>query len=231
MARRRRCLLSSVSVFDPPYMSTMNLEGLEMIAVLVVVVLFVKVLEQFGLLEDDYDGKETAELGTSFSPTGCKFKSKWFIGCLSCLRRERTIWEFLWHKRVKEMCVDSGVPSVASLWRFLDGFWVKIDLQHSRTQVALFSLCDSEGLCSGTAPSLPYLIRQGQWLQPSCVPSAILCPRLSSLLSTPPTNAHSRLTFPFEVRFDGHLAAVNQMPGSGAAQGTPCPPHEPSLRG
>lgn len=38
----------------------MNLEGLEMIAVLVVVVLFVKVLEQFGLLADSYDGKETA---------------------------------------------------------------------------------------------------------------------------------------------------------------------------
>lgn len=30
-----------------------------MIAVLVVVVLFVKVLEQFGLLEAGYDGKET----------------------------------------------------------------------------------------------------------------------------------------------------------------------------
>lgn len=35
----------------------MNLEGLEMIAVLVVVVIFVKVLEQFGLLEASYDGK------------------------------------------------------------------------------------------------------------------------------------------------------------------------------
>lgn len=31
-----------------------------MIAVLVVVVVFVKVLEQFGLLETDYDGKEIA---------------------------------------------------------------------------------------------------------------------------------------------------------------------------
>lgn len=41
-------------------MLTMNLEGLEMIAVLVVVVLFVKVLERFGLLADSYDGKETA---------------------------------------------------------------------------------------------------------------------------------------------------------------------------
>lgn len=39
-------------------MLTMNLEGLEMIAVLVVVVVFVKVLEQFGLLEAGYDGKE-----------------------------------------------------------------------------------------------------------------------------------------------------------------------------
>ena len=73
---------------DPPDVSTMNLEGLEMIAVLVVVVLFVKVLEQFGLLEDDYDGKETAELGTLlFSvkqqpPTGCQFKRKWLIGCV-----------------------------------------------------------------------------------------------------------------------------------------------------
>lgn len=43
---------------DPRDMMTMNLEGLEMIAVLVVVVLFVKVLEQFGLLEAGYDGKE-----------------------------------------------------------------------------------------------------------------------------------------------------------------------------
>lgn len=41
-------------------MLTMNLEGLEMIAVLVVVVLFVKVLERFGLLADSYDGKESA---------------------------------------------------------------------------------------------------------------------------------------------------------------------------
>ena len=41
-------------------MLTMNLEGLEMIAVLVVVVLLVKVLEQFGLLEAGYDGKKTA---------------------------------------------------------------------------------------------------------------------------------------------------------------------------
>lgn len=40
-------------------MLTMNLEGLEMIAVLVVVVLFVKVLERFGLLAGGYDGKKT----------------------------------------------------------------------------------------------------------------------------------------------------------------------------
>ena len=33
-----------------------------MIAVLVVVVLFVKVLEQFGLLETGYDGKEKGEM-------------------------------------------------------------------------------------------------------------------------------------------------------------------------
>lgn len=48
-------------------MLTMNLEGLEMIAVLVVVVLFVKVLEQFGLLESGYDGKERAG-SDRFSP-------------------------------------------------------------------------------------------------------------------------------------------------------------------
>ncbi|KAL4641529.1 Kv channel-interacting protein 4-like isoform X3 [Arapaima gigas] len=43
----------------------MNLEGLEMIAVLVVVVLFVKVLEQFGLLETNYDGVCRTESGDS----------------------------------------------------------------------------------------------------------------------------------------------------------------------
>lgn len=42
---------------DPTDLITMNLEGLEMIAVLVVVVLLVKVLEQFGLLEAGNDGK------------------------------------------------------------------------------------------------------------------------------------------------------------------------------
>lgn len=42
-------------------MLTMNLEGLEMIAVLVVVVLFVKVLERFGLLAAGYDGKNKAK--------------------------------------------------------------------------------------------------------------------------------------------------------------------------
>lgn len=41
-------------------MLTMNLEGLEMIAVLVVVVLFVKVLDRFGLLAASYDGKEAS---------------------------------------------------------------------------------------------------------------------------------------------------------------------------
>lgn len=35
----------------------MNLEGLEMIAVLIVIVLFVKVLEQFGLIEAGLEGK------------------------------------------------------------------------------------------------------------------------------------------------------------------------------
>lgn len=44
----------------------MNLEGLEMIAVLVVVVAFVKVLEQFGLLEKSYDGKETEDFFIPF---------------------------------------------------------------------------------------------------------------------------------------------------------------------
>lgn len=34
-----------------------NLEGLEMIAVLAMVVLFVKVMEHFGWLADDYGGK------------------------------------------------------------------------------------------------------------------------------------------------------------------------------
>lgn len=35
----------------------MNLEGLEMIAVLIVIVLFVKLLEQFGLIEAGVEGK------------------------------------------------------------------------------------------------------------------------------------------------------------------------------
>lgn len=35
----------------------MNLEGLEMIAVLIVIVLFVKLLEQFGLIEAGLEGK------------------------------------------------------------------------------------------------------------------------------------------------------------------------------
>lgn len=49
-------------------MLTMNLEGLEMIAVLVVVVLFVKVLEQFGLLEAGFDGKERVLSPASHPP-------------------------------------------------------------------------------------------------------------------------------------------------------------------
>lgn len=47
----------SWAAHDPTDSITMNLEGLEMIAVLVVVILFVKVMEQFGLLETGYDGK------------------------------------------------------------------------------------------------------------------------------------------------------------------------------
>lgn len=47
-------------------MLTMNLEGLEMIAVLVVVVLFVKVLDRFGLLAASYDGKEASTPGRLF---------------------------------------------------------------------------------------------------------------------------------------------------------------------
>ncbi|ETE70401.1 hypothetical protein L345_03786, partial [Ophiophagus hannah] len=37
--------------------SIMNLEGLEMIAVLVMIVLFVKALEQFGLIDSGFEGK------------------------------------------------------------------------------------------------------------------------------------------------------------------------------
>lgn len=44
----------------------MNLEGLEMIAVLVVVVLFVKVLDRFGLLAASYDGKRALASHTFF---------------------------------------------------------------------------------------------------------------------------------------------------------------------
>lgn len=47
-------------------MLTMNLEGLEMIAVLVVVVLFVKVLDRFGLLAVSYDGKGSLTTGRPF---------------------------------------------------------------------------------------------------------------------------------------------------------------------
>lgn len=44
----------------------MNLEGLEMIAVLIVIVLFVKVLEQFGLIEAGLEGKGVLVSGLSF---------------------------------------------------------------------------------------------------------------------------------------------------------------------
>lgn len=44
----------------------MNLEGLEMIAVLIVIVLFVKVLEQFGLIEAGLEGKGVLFSGLSF---------------------------------------------------------------------------------------------------------------------------------------------------------------------
>lgn len=47
-------------------MLTMSLEGLEMIAVLVVVVLFVKVLDRFGLLAASYDGKGALTSGRLF---------------------------------------------------------------------------------------------------------------------------------------------------------------------
>lgn len=60
--------------YDLSDMLTMNLEGLEMIAVLVVVVLFVKVLEQFGLLESGYDGKGTAKSFLSWNSTTCCWK-------------------------------------------------------------------------------------------------------------------------------------------------------------
>lgn len=64
-------------------MLTMNLEGLEMIAVLVVVVLFVKVLERFGLLAAGYDGKQRWR--------GC-FLRRWATCCWSLkpLKRELT---------------------------------------------------------------------------------------------------------------------------------------------
>lgn len=51
-------------------MLTMNLEGLEMIAVLVLVVLFVKVLDRFGLLAASYDGKEALMSGRLFFLAG-----------------------------------------------------------------------------------------------------------------------------------------------------------------
>lgn len=48
----------------------MNLEGLEMIAVLIVIVLFVKVLEQFGLIEAGLEGKGVLFSGSSFFCSG-----------------------------------------------------------------------------------------------------------------------------------------------------------------
>lgn len=54
-------------------MLTVNLEGLEMIGVLVVVVLFVKVLERFGLLAASYDGKETPSAGRGGREAGGVF--------------------------------------------------------------------------------------------------------------------------------------------------------------
>lgn len=67
-------------------MLTMNLEGLEMIAVLVVVVAFVKVLEQFGLLEADYDGKEI---------TNC-----WFLSHFGELVADLVFICFIWSEAV-----------------------------------------------------------------------------------------------------------------------------------
>lgn len=46
-----RAVVVRLSWWGPCPTPTMNLEGLEMVAVLVVLVLFVKVLEQFGLFE------------------------------------------------------------------------------------------------------------------------------------------------------------------------------------
>lgn len=48
----------------------MNLEGLEMIAVLIMIVLFVKVLEQFGLIEAGLEGKGVLFSGLPFFCSG-----------------------------------------------------------------------------------------------------------------------------------------------------------------
>ncbi|XP_075999833.1 Kv channel-interacting protein 4 [Genypterus blacodes] len=53
-------------------MLNMNLEGLEMIAVLVVVILVVKVLEQFGLLEAGYDVYPRLDSGRVRAVGGCR---------------------------------------------------------------------------------------------------------------------------------------------------------------
>lgn len=49
--RKAQLVFGATSRCVPCYQTTMNLEGLEVIAVMVVLVLFVKVLEQFGLFE------------------------------------------------------------------------------------------------------------------------------------------------------------------------------------
>lgn len=51
MSRAGRRAACGDSAWGPCPRPTMNLEGLEMVAVLVVLALFVKVLEQFGLFE------------------------------------------------------------------------------------------------------------------------------------------------------------------------------------
>lgn len=61
----------------------MNLEGLEMIAVLIVIVLFVKVLEQFGLIEAGLEGKGALLGGLSFfcSSSALVGTCEWGVRC------------------------------------------------------------------------------------------------------------------------------------------------------
>lgn len=61
----------------------MNLEGLEMIAVLIVIVLFVKVLEQFGLIEAGLEGKGALFGGLSFfcSSSALVGTCEWGVRC------------------------------------------------------------------------------------------------------------------------------------------------------